>query len=73
MSVFVSSMLFVNYKTMPCNVFELLNIVIGLLFKLWDFNVIYLQKNIYLSFCISAASLSGQEPINRSYRLTNRF
>jgi hypothetical protein len=28
--VFVSSMLFVNYETMSCNVFELLNVVIGL-------------------------------------------
>jgi hypothetical protein len=28
-SVFVSSMLFVNYETMSCNVFELLNVVIG--------------------------------------------
>jgi hypothetical protein len=28
--VYVSSMLFVNYKTMSCNVFELLNVVIEL-------------------------------------------
>jgi hypothetical protein len=29
-AVFVSSMLFVNYETLSCNVFELLNVVIGL-------------------------------------------
>jgi hypothetical protein len=28
--VSVSSMLFVNYETMSCNAFELLNVVIGL-------------------------------------------
>jgi hypothetical protein len=33
--VFVSSMLFVNYETMSCNVFELLNIVIGLVIIFW--------------------------------------
>jgi hypothetical protein len=73
--VFISSMLFVNYQTMSCNVFELLNVFIGLviifgvifLFKLWGFNVLYLQKYTWIGFCFYAAGLLGQEPINRAY------
>jgi hypothetical protein len=39
--IYVSSMLFVNYETMLCNVFELLNIVIGLVIM---FVVIFCSK-----------------------------
>ena len=72
--VFVSSMLFVNYEIMLCNVFKLLNVIIGLVIM---FGVIfcstygasmYLQNYIWLGFCLTAVSLSGQEQINRPYR-----
>jgi hypothetical protein len=72
-------MLFVNYETISCNVFELLNIVVGLVII---FEVIFCsnyrtsmfficKKNIWLGFYIRAANLFGQEPIYRPYRPMN--
>jgi hypothetical protein len=80
--VYVSSMLFVNvnYETMSCNVFELLNVVIGHVIM---FGVIFCSnygpqcalfvKYIWLGFFFYATNLSGHEPIYRSYRLIYRF
>jgi hypothetical protein len=77
--VFVSSMLFVNYEIMLCNVFKLLNVIIGLVIM---FGVIFcstygasmcLQNYIWLGFCFYAVGLSGQEQINRPYRSIYRF
>lgn len=45
--VFVSSVLFVNYETMSCNVLELLNVVIGLVIM---FGVIFCS-NLGTSMC----------------------
>jgi hypothetical protein len=53
--VFVSSMLFVNYETISCNVFELLNVVIGLLIM---FGVIF-SLNYGASMCFIYKNTHG--------------
>jgi hypothetical protein len=68
--VLVSLMLFVNYETISCNIFELLNVIIGLVIIFgvifcsnYGTYVLYLQKNIWFDFCIRVADLSGPELI----------
>ena len=60
MSVFVSSMLFVNYETKSCNVFELLNVVIGLVIM---FGVIFCS-NLGTSMCFICKNTYGSVSVS---------
>jgi hypothetical protein len=58
--VYVSSMLFLNYGTMLCNVFELLNIVIGLVIM---FGVIFCS-NLGTLMCFICKNTYGSVSIS---------